>query len=237
MSHHQEEKLPVKSKSTLNPRPEEEEPKSDSSNPPQQDPPNDEAPVKDDCSGIEGNEATVPVDEPPKHSPTDNSSSPDNATDENDDSVEEEELHPSQAVEDLAKQHFQSEQAPDLTADPVSEECELVPRLLFVKVTKRFEKGACEFSFEGEKVILARKLSELLEALLLDDGPSHDEFVRFKSITELMMKLRISRSSLHNAVGRLREVLSEHLFLLGDPIESDRNLGYRISLLNRQLLG
>ncbi|MEM1296315.1 MAG: hypothetical protein AAGH89_13185 [Verrucomicrobiota bacterium] len=234
MPHHQEDQLPEKNSATNNNRTEEEDLKDDSSNDKKSPPPS-QSPMADVLSDNIAQEAIAPDDLSPKDYPTDNSVTPDTISGEDQEPVEEEPPS-SQTVDDLAKQHFHSEQAEDLTLPPVSDECELPPRLVYVKVTKRLENGSCEFCFDGEKIVLPRKLSELLEALLLDDGPSEDDFVRFKSAAELTRKLKTNRNSLHNMIRRLRFELSEHFFFLGDPVCSCRIRGYRISLLHRQHL-
>ena len=115
---------------------------------------------------------------------------------------------------------------------PVHSGGDIAPRIRFVKLVEVYPNGSRLYSIDGGKILLRRPLARLLETLSLDHQPSDDELVYFKSIDELQRRLGYgSRSSVHSAVGRLRDKLAEELFYSADVIRMDRDRGYRVGLL------
>lgn len=237
---HQEDHPPEQNSTSTNPRPKDEVPEDKAASKDNVSPEKNAAKPKDNLSDVVAKEAKESKDPSPKSYPIDNSPDPDNKDADDEESIEVE--PPSKHVDELAKQQFHSEQTPDLTAPPLSDDTKLKPRLLFVKVKKRNEKGHTVFNVDGEKLHLKRSLSDFLEALIIDDeGPENsfsteDDFVRWKSADELTRILSTSRNNLHNMAKRLNLEFAEQLFLPGDAVQRDPKKGFQIRLVSRRNL-
>ncbi len=116
--------------------------------------------------------------------------------------------------------------------EPLHPGGDIAPRIRYLKLVEVFPNGSRLYNIDGGKILLRRPLARLLETLSLDHQPSEDKLVYFKSIDELQRRLGYgSRSSVHSAVGRLRDKLAEELFFSPEVIRMDRDRGYRLGLL------